>query len=64
MAKNPTGEYIWFLGITVAENHNGNINIIDIRRHGPFRRYSWFHVRDVIEAVNGKKVNVFELQET
>lgn len=56
------GEYIQALDITVAETPSGDIDIIHIGRYGPFRRYSWFRVGDVIEAVDGKKVSIFDLQ--
>ncbi|MFQ5672476.1 MAG: hypothetical protein ACE5G9_05225 [Nitrospinales bacterium] len=62
MVKGMTGEYIKVLDITVAENRQGDINIVRIGRYGPFKRYSWFRVGDVIEAVDGKKVSIFDLQ--
>lgn len=56
-------EYIKVLDITVAKDISGDIKIVNIGRHGPFRRYSWFRVGDVIEAIDGVKTGILELRE-
>lgn len=54
-------EYIRNLDLTVVERDEGNVAILKIGRHSPFRRYSWFRVGDVIEEVNGVKSTVYVL---
>lgn len=55
-------EYVWILDITVDQGNNGEITIAAIGRYGPFRRYSWFRIGDVIEAVDGVRVaSIFDL---
>lgn len=54
-------EYIRHLDLTVIESVEGDVTIIKIGRHSPFRRYSWFRVGDVIEEVNGVKSTVYVL---
>ena len=54
-------EYIKSLDITVTENEEGNVAIVNIGRYSPFRRYSWFRVGDVIETVDGVKTSIFVL---
>ena len=54
-------EYIKALDITVIEQEEGNVAILQIGRYSPFRRYSWFRAGDVIESVNGVKTTVYVL---
>ena len=54
-------EYIKALDITVAEQNEGSVVILQIGRYSPFRRYSWFRAGDVIETVNGVKTTVYVL---
>lgn len=54
-------EYIRNLDLTVVERDEGDVAILKIGRHSPFRRYSWFRVGDVIEEVNGVKSTVYVL---
>jgi len=54
--------YIHKLDLTVA-NQYGEVEITKIGLFSPFRRYSWFRVGDVIEAINGKKTTVLGLSE-
>lgn len=61
-AEKGSSEYIWVLDINVTTNDNGEVMITKIGRFGPFRRYSWFRVGDVIEAVDGSKPSIFDLQ--
>ena len=54
-------EYIFKLDLTVLKKINGDIEIIEIGRVSPFRRYSWFRAGDVIEEVNNQKASLFLL---
>lgn len=54
-------EYIAVLDLTIWENENGEIQITQIGRYSPFRRYSWFRAGDVILSLNGREPSIFSL---
>ncbi|MBI5427711.1 MAG: hypothetical protein HZA02_05445 [Nitrospinae bacterium] len=54
-------EYIKTLDITVEENAESEVVIVNIGRYSPFRRYSWFRAGDVIESVDNAKATIWGL---